>query len=213
MSDSNSDYGSDFQQLMLQFMLGSSELFGQSQDIIKSDYFDDKLRPAARFILEYVAEYRHLPSQEQVKAISKIDVVPYIQANDHKDFYLKNIEAFCRYRALENAVLCGVDLLEKGQGADLEKMVKDAMQISLVKDLGTSYFADPKTRLLRVNDRSNIMATGWKTFDKRLEGGFTRGSLNIFAGGSGCVVEGTKVRVVRLEKIDVPNRISRKIKS
>ena len=30
------------------------------------------------------------------------------------------------------------------------------------------------------------MPTGWKNFDKKLFGGFNRGELNIFAGGSGA---------------------------
>src|SRR6202012_5116966 len=136
-------------------------LFAQSQDIIKPEYFDDRLRPAARFILEYADQYRQLPTVAQVFAMTKQTVLEYPQAMSQRAWYLEKIEAFCRYRALENAVLAGVDLLEKGQGADIERLVKEAMQISLVKDLGTSYFADPTERLERLKDRSNFVPTGW----------------------------------------------------
>jgi KaiC/GvpD/RAD55 family RecA-like ATPase len=143
------------------------------------------LRPAARFILEYADEYRQLPTRQQVSAMTKVEVIDYPQAATQSKWYLNRIEAFCRYRALESAILNGVDLLEKGLGADVERLVKEAMQISLVKDLGTSYFQDPTARLERLKDKSNFVPTGWKVMDDKLYGGFTRGSLNIFAGGSG----------------------------
>ncbi len=185
MSNSNEEFGTEFQQLMLAFMISDPEAFAQSQDIIKADYFDDRLRPAARFIMEYSDEYRQLPTPEQVSAMTKVEVLAYPQAASQSKWYLDRIEAFCKYRALESAILNGVELLEKGEGGKLQELVKQAMEISLVKDLGTSYFHDPVTRLERLKDNSNFVPTGWKVLDDKLYGGFTRGSLNIFAGGSG----------------------------
>jgi hypothetical protein len=179
------NYDPEFQLLMLAFMINAPEAFAQSQDIIKDTYFDDRLRPAARFILEYADKQRALPSVEQVYAMTKIEVMKYPEAVTQTAWYLEEIERFCRYRALESAILTGAELLGENRGGEIENLVKDAMQISLVKDLGTSYFADPITRLNRLKDRSNFVATGWKIMDEKLYGGFTRGSLNIFAGGSG----------------------------
>jgi archaellum biogenesis ATPase FlaH len=183
--DSNEEFNTEFQKLMLAFMLGDPTSFTQSQDIIKAEYFDDRLRPAVRFILEYSDQYHSLPTVEQVYAMTKIEVMDYPQAPTQSKWYLDRIEAFCRYRAIENVVLNGVELLNKGQGGDLERQIKEAMQISLVKDLGTSYFDNPTERLERLKDKSNFVETGWKVLDDKLYGGFTRGSLNIFAGGSG----------------------------
>lgn len=179
------DYGNDFQLLMLSFMISDGQAFAQSRDIIKPEYFDDRLRPAARFILEYSDQYKQLPSTQQVHAMTGATVPFYDQATSQGTWYLENIEKFCRYRALEDIVLNGMDIISKGEGGKLESLIKDAMQISLIKDLGTSYFKDPKARLERLKDRSNFVTTGWKTLDDKLYGGFTRGSLNIFAGGSG----------------------------
>lgn len=181
----SADYGYEFQLLMLAFMVSDPTSYAQSQDIIKPDYFDDRLRPAARFILQYSNDYHALPTKEQVKAMTHVEIMDYPDAPKQAKWYLDQVEKFCRYRALELAVLKGADLLEKGEGGKIEALVKEAMQISLVKDLGTSYFSDPRERLNRLNDKSNMVPTGWKSFDKKLEGGFTRGSLNIFAGGSG----------------------------
>jgi replicative DNA helicase len=65
-------------------------------------------------------------------------------------------------------------------------LVKKAVQIGLHKDLGTDYFDDPKSRLMGLKNQNGQVSTGWTTLDKRLFGGFNKGELNIFAGGSGA---------------------------
>jgi archaellum biogenesis ATPase FlaH len=52
--------------------------------------------------------------------------------------------------------------------------------------MGTDYFADPRGRLLGLKDKNGQVSTGWPAMDRRLFGGFNRGELNIFAGGSGA---------------------------
>ena len=52
--------------------------------------------------------------------------------------------------------------------------------------MGTDYFADPKGRLLGLKDNNGQVSTGWEALDKKLFGGFNKGELNIFAGGSGA---------------------------
>ena len=80
----------------------------------------------------------------------------------------------------------GADLLEKGEYGPVEDLVKQAVQIGLQKDLGTDYFADPRSRLLGIKDNNGQVSTGWEAVDRKLFGGFNRGELNIFAGGSGA---------------------------
>jgi archaellum biogenesis ATPase FlaH len=77
-------------------------------------------------------------------------------------------------------------MLEKGEYGPVEVLVKDAVQIGLHKDIGTDYFEDPKGRLLGLKDQNGQVKTGWESLDKRLFGGFNKGELNIFAGGSGA---------------------------
>jgi KaiC/GvpD/RAD55 family RecA-like ATPase len=67
----------------------------------------------------------------------------------------------------------------------VEKLIKDAVQISLTKDMGTDYWSDPKARINKYFNSGGQVSTGWPQMDKILYGGFSRGELNIFAGGSG----------------------------
>jgi archaellum biogenesis ATPase FlaH len=64
-------------------------------------------------------------------------------------------------------------------------LIKDAVQISLTKDMGTDYWSDPKARINKYFNSGGQVSTGWPQMDKILYGGFSRGELNIFAGGSG----------------------------
>ena len=52
--------------------------------------------------------------------------------------------------------------------------------------MGTNYFDDPRKRLEAIKDNNGQVSTGWAILDKKLFGGFNRGELNIFAGGSGA---------------------------
>jgi archaellum biogenesis ATPase FlaH len=103
----------------------------------------------------------------------------------HTDWFLGEFEAFTRRTELERAILKSADLLEKGEYSPVEKLIKDAVQISLTKDLGTDYFEDPRARLAALKDNNGQNSTGWQNLDKLLYGGFNRGELQIFAGGSG----------------------------
>ena len=186
MSEQINQYGIDTQKLLLSFMMSEPDLFARSRNIIKDEYFDNKLRPAVRNIQNYSDQYKSLPKPEQVKAATgiEIDILSDI-TESHGEWYLDTVEQFCRYRAIENVILEGPELLQKNRGAEIETRLRDAMLISLTRDLGSTYFADPMARLDRIKDNSNIVPTGWPSFDEKLYGGFARGSLNIFCGGSG----------------------------
>jgi len=99
---------------------------------------------------------------------------------------MDDFESFTRHKALERAIINSADLLEKNDYGQVESMVKEAVQIGLARDMGTDYFADPRGRLMGLKDKNGQVSTGWATMDKKLFGGFNRGELNIFAGGSGA---------------------------
>lgn len=184
--ETHENYSADMQKVLVSFMVSDPTSFALTQNIIKPEYFNGTLRPAVRAILDYANEYKTLPTVEQIKAISKVDVEPLTgNLSDHAKWFCNTMEGFCRYKALEIVILDASEMLETGQGADVERRVKEAMTISLMSDLGVSYFEDPLARLQRVQDRSDFMTTGWKTLDDKLNGGFTKGALNVFAGGSG----------------------------
>jgi len=183
----NADYGYEIQRLYLEMMLSDAETFVRCQSIFDHELFDRKLQPSAKFINDYVVEHNVLPTYDIVNAAtgSTFKFTDELK-EEHYDWLLQDFETFIRHKGLEKAILASADLLEKGEYGPVEELVKKAVQVGLTKDLGTDYFLDPRARLMKIKDNNGQLKTGWDTVDKRLFGGFNRGELNIFAGGSGA---------------------------
>jgi archaellum biogenesis ATPase FlaH len=187
MTKQNLDYGYDVQRVYLEMMLTDAATFVRCQTVFNPESFDRRLQPAAEFINSYVAKHNILPTFDMVNSQTKSDLKnPGQLQEEHYDWLLGEFETFARHKALEAAILKSADLLEKGEYGPVEELVKKAVQIGLQKDLGTNYFANPRARLEAIKDKNGQVSTGWAELDKKLFGGFNRGELNIFAGGSGA---------------------------
>ena len=183
----NVDYGYDIQKVYLEIMLTDAQTFVRCQSVFDPHSFERRLQPAAEFILKYVNQYNTMPTFEMVNAAAHVDLRhPGDMVDAHYDWLMDEFETFARHKALEAAILKSADLLEKGEYGPVEDLVKRAVQIGLQKDLGTDYFANPRERLEAIKSRNGQVSTGWQALDSRLFGGFNRGELNIFAGGSGA---------------------------
>ena len=181
------NYNSEIQRLYLEMFLSDAESFIRCHNIFDAENFDRKLQEPAKFISEYVDKYKVMPELEILNASCSTDFKDVTGLPpENYDWLMDEFETFSRHKALERAIIASADLLEKGDFGPVEKMIKDAVQISLNKDMGTDYFEDPRARLMGLKDKNGQVSTGWPTFDKKLFGGFNRGELNIFAGGSGA---------------------------
>ena len=180
------EYGLDVQRLFLEMMLQDAQSYVRVQNIYNPENFDRSLRPAAEFIKQHCNEYKTMPVAEQIAAATgiRLDHIPELN-EDHFNWFMQEFEGFTKRQELERAILKSADLLEKGEYDPVEKLIKDAVQISLTKDMGTDYFDDPKQRINRYFNSGGQVSTGWPQLDRLLYGGFSRGELNIFAGGSG----------------------------
>lgn len=180
------DYNIEVQTLFLRMMVTNAELYTRVMNIINASNFDRRLRPVAEFIIDHTKKYNVMPEPIQIKAKTEIGIERLEELDDgHYNWFLDEFEQFTKRQELERAILKAADLLEKGEYGPVEKLIKDAVQISLQKDMGTDYFADPRGRLMALKSNNGQNSTGWPTLDQKLYGGFNRGELQIFAGGSG----------------------------
>ncbi len=167
-------------------MIHDAQSYVRVQNIFNPENFDRSLRDTAKFIQTHAEKQSTMPTIEQVNAVGKAKLKPAPELNDgHYDWFFEEFENFTRRQELERAILKSADHLEKGNYGPVEKLIKDAVQISLTRDLGTDYFEDPRARLLALKDNNGQVSTGWPGLDRKLFGGFNKGELNIFAGGSG----------------------------
>ena len=181
------NYDYEVQKVYLEMMLADAETFVRCQGIFDSTLFDRKLQEAAEFVNMYTKEYNVLPDYDMVNASCRTDLKhPGDVKEGHTNWLMDEFESFTRHKSLERAILKSADLLEQHEYGEVEGLVKEAVQIGLARDMGTDYFLDPKARLMGLKDKNGQVTTGWDSLDRKLFGGFNRGELNIFAGGSGA---------------------------
>jgi archaellum biogenesis ATPase FlaH len=180
------EYNTEVQRLFLEMMLHDAECYIRVQNIYNDENFDRSLRSVARFIKQHVDEHKSLPTLDQTRAVTGTELNPMPDMGEGQtSWFMKEFEQFTKQKELERAILKAADLLEKGDFNPVEKLIKDAVQISITKDLGTDFWADPEGMFAKYFDAGGQVSTGWPQLDKLLYGGFSRGELNIFAGGSG----------------------------
>jgi archaellum biogenesis ATPase FlaH len=179
------NYNYDIQKLYLEMFLSDAETFARCQNIFDPENFDQKLQETAKFITKYVDDYKVIPDSAIVNASCGKELQSVNLPKENYEWLMDEFENFSRHKALERAILQSADLLEKGEYNPVEKLIKDAIQISLNKDMGTDYFEDPRARLTKLKDGNGQISTGWPSIDRKLYGGFNRGELNIFCAGSG----------------------------
>tara|TARA_R110002167_G_scaffold223574_1_gene428885 strand:+ start:357 stop:1784 length:1428 start_codon:yes stop_codon:yes gene_type:complete len=180
------EYNTDMQELFLRMIVTNAELFVRVTNIFNPENFDRKLRPVAEFMREHTDSYKVLPDSTQIKATTGEIINPVEDLNEgHYEWFMNEFEAFTKKQELERAIMKAADLLETGDFDPVEKLIKDAVQISLQRDMGTDYFEDPAARLNKYYNQGGQVSTGWSQMDRMLYGGMSRAELNIFAGGSG----------------------------
>lgn len=183
---SNKEYSAELQKLFLEMMLENPEIYVRVQNIYNPENFHKSIKSSAKFIKEHSTKFGSLPTHAQIRAVTGVGLQPVPElTQNHYDWFMEEFEAFTKKHELERAILAAADMIERGEFDPVEKLIKDAVQISLTKDMGTDYFSDPRARLMKIKSNNGQVSTGWPTLDKRLFGGMNRGELNIFAGGSG----------------------------
>ena len=185
MTMNKPNYNAEMQKLYLEMFLSDAETFIRCQNIFDAENFDKRYQDSAAFVTKYVDDYKVMPEVGIVNASCSTDLQAITLPRENYDWLMNEFETFSRHKGLERAILKSADLLEKGEYTPVEKLIKDAIQISLNKDMGTDYWSDPRARLLLLKDSNGQISTGYPSIDRKLYGGFKRGELNIFCAGSG----------------------------
>lgn len=187
-ADQINDYTADVEQLFIQFFLSDPELFIRCRNIVKSEHFEhNNYGTAINFIRDHVDGYGAMPTLDQIKVATNHSFVLTTGLQDeHKEWFLDNYERFARHKEIVSVVLSSPELIEAKDYGKLEGLIKEAVQIGLVKDLGTDYFEDPLARLDRMMEKQALVPTGFRDIDEKLYGGVEEGSLNLYCGQSGA---------------------------
>jgi KaiC/GvpD/RAD55 family RecA-like ATPase len=173
------------QQLLIEFLVASPDTFAMCASIVEPEYFDPEFRKAVRFLKDYYDEYNSLPSPDQIAAETSVELKEQQVTHDQIEYVADEIEEFCKYSALERAILGAPKLVAEGNYGAVETTIRDALTISLNRDIGLDYFEDVRERLERQEKTGARLSTGWKEVDELLFGGHARKELLVFSANSG----------------------------
>lgn len=173
------------QKLLLEYLISSPDTFAICKSIIQPEYFTPSLRQVVVFMSEYYDKYTSTPSPELIKAETDIELTRRPVTKDQIKFCSTEIETFCRRKALDLAVIKASTLLGTAKEGDIEQVIRDAMQVSLERDLGIQYFDNPMSRLEKRALLPSRTSTGWRDVDDLMGGGLARTELLLVSANSG----------------------------
>lgn len=176
------------EELMLACLLGNKELFIKCVAIIKPEYFEPPLNVVVQFMLDYFKEYHGIPKPNVIEAETDIYIEPEVlELDSEMRFAEETIEAHCQDKAMEIAILDGAEELSNAEPdkGKIQNAVRDALLISLDKDIGIDLFSNPLERLMRMQENIDARSIGWFSVDVVIEM-VKRGELVLFAGNSGA---------------------------
>lgn len=173
------------QQLLLEYIVNSPDTFALCKTIIRPEYFNPEYRKVVEFIHKYYDKYNSVPDHDQINVETSTELAKRTVTRDQLQYCADEVEVFCRRKALEKAVLASPALIEKGDYAALEQTIRDAIAVSLDKDMGVDYFSNPTDRLEGLLVEPPRTTTKWRAFDDMIGGGLSRTELTMFSANSG----------------------------
>jgi len=175
------------QQLLLSYLVSSQELFVKVAPILKSEYFDARVRPTVRFVKNHFEIYKVPPTIEQIAAETqnKSVVLKPSMTRQEIAYAETEIETFCRNSAIEAAVMAAPALLAEQKFGEIQQLIRDAITVSLTRNIGLDYFHDPEARLNLLSLNNNMIPTKFRELDYHLGGGINRKEMLMFAAPPG----------------------------
>lgn len=174
------------QKLLIEYLCSSSDVFSMINSIIEPEYFDPEYSNILSFVKGHYDEYRTLPKAEQIEAETGFPVAIKDEVGPKdREYAVDQIEAFCKQSAIKKAVMQAPRLLADGNYGEIETMIKDAITVGVNRNIGMSYFDNPKERLHQLLEQYHPLSTGWFDVDNNLNGGINRQELVLFMANSG----------------------------
>jgi len=171
---------------------------------IKEEYFSDRLEKLLfTEIYKFVNKYNNLPTKESLSI--EINTNKTINEDEYKkitdilstlnpepinlDWLIETTETFCKDRAIHNAILGGIQILD---GRDknhtpeyLPEMLSEALSVSFDQKVGHDYLLESKERFDFYKKKEERLELDLDFFNKITRGGIPSKTLNICLAGTG----------------------------
>lgn len=150
------------------------------------DFFNHYNKPATLDILAIQLGKRKL-SSDQIGLIEKY--INDLTFKTEEEWLIKNTEAFCKKRAVTNAILDSFDIIEGRDNARTEDaipgMLSDALAVCFDTNVGHDYLEDFESRFDFYHRIEEKLEFDLDIFNKITKGGLSKKSLNVILAGTG----------------------------
>ena len=172
---------------------------------IKEEYFTDKVEKIIfKQIESFVNKYNNLPTYESVvidlsesKNITEVDLKSSIELLDglkeNKNdtieikWLTEQTEKFCQDRAIYNAIMESVQILDNNKRAngEIPQLLSDALGVTFDTNIGHDYINDFEGRFDFYHRKEEKIKFDLDMFNKITKGGLPNKTLNIALAGTG----------------------------
>ena len=171
---------------------------------IKEEYFTDRLEKLLfTEIYNFVNKYNNLPTKEslsiEINTNKTINEDEYTKITDilstlnpepiNLDWLVETTEKFCKDRAIHNAILGGIQILDGKDNRHtpeyLPELLSDALSVSFDQKVGHDYLLESKERFDFYRKKEERLELDLDFFNKITRGGIPSKTLNICLAGTG----------------------------
>ena len=171
---------------------------------VKTDYFTNRVeRLLFEEVDKFVQQYKNLPTKETIliefgrrKDINdeEVKLIKELVSgfNDEKtdlQWLLDTTEKFCKDRAVHNAVLSGIKILDgkdkQRQPEAIPSILSEALAVSFDNHIGHDYIGDAESRFDWYHTKEKRYPFDLNFFNKITKGGVPSKTLNIALAGTG----------------------------
>lgn len=193
------------EQIILKNLFKNEPFVRKTLPFLKSEYFQERIEKVLfEEIQSYVLKYNNLPSYEAIRiSLSQKDNLfeeDFRQTNELIDnlgtsddsskfeWLLELTEKFCQEKALHNAILESIHILDKKseqtKGA-IPKILSDALSVSFDPNIGHDYIEDATKRYDFYHQVEKRIPFDLDFFNRITKGGLPTKTLNIALAGTG----------------------------
>lgn len=179
---------------------------------LKEEYFSTQEDKTIFTLIDnYIKKYNKIPSkqsllidlseltlsQDTYKAVyDSINSFEYTN-NDDLDWLLDNTEKFCQEKAVYNAIMESIHIIDDKSGkkskGSIPQILSDALSVSFDTHIGHDFLDDFDKRFDFYHTKESKIEFDLEYFNKITKGGLSKKTLNIIL--AGCVHPDTKVKI------------------
>ena len=189
------------------------------------DFFNKYNKPISKEILSI-----ELSNRKDLNDKELVEVTEFVSSLEHEpsneEWLLENTEKFCKDRAVYNAILASIKIIDGGDKVHTQdaipNILSDALAVSFDNHIGHDYLDDHDSRYDFYHRVEEKIPFDLEMFNKITKGGLSKKTLNIALAGTGvgkslfmchvgasCLVQGKNVLYITMEMAE--ERIAERI--